>query len=136
MDKSELSMKMLEWEKLQNQIKALEKEIQTAVLEIGKTFDVGNIRASYSAGRREFNYQEACKDADPGIIDKCTTRSVVIDYEAIFKLVKIPHDILSANTTLSTSIDWKAVCDEIGIEKDKIPLLSQKPPSVTVKFKD
>jgi len=44
MDSNELARKMLAWGELQEQAAELEAEIKEAVLEIGKTQTVGNVR--------------------------------------------------------------------------------------------
>ena len=90
MDASTLAQKMLEWEKLQNQADALAAEIQAAVMEIGRTQGVGNVTASYSAGRGSFDYAGAGVTADPTIIQEFT------------------------KTVYQT--DWKSVCEKAGIQ--------------------
>lgn len=57
MDASELAAKMLQWEEVKRSLDALTEEIQAAVLAIGKTQTVGNVRAS-----RAF----APRNTDPG----------------------------------------------------------------------
>ena len=52
MDASELAAKMLQWEEVKRSLDALTEEIQAAVLAIGKTQTVGNVRASFAAGRK------------------------------------------------------------------------------------
>jgi len=59
MNNSELAAKMLQWEEMQKAADELKSEIEAAVLEIGKTQNVGNVRASYSKGRKSVNYQKA-----------------------------------------------------------------------------
>lgn len=86
MDSSELAMKMLEWEKLRKQLDVIEAEIRGAVLELGKTQTVGNVRASYSGGRSTYDYQSVGREAPLNMIIKHT----------------------------KTVTDWKAVCDALG----------------------
>ena len=59
MDMTELAKKMLEWEELTRQANALADEISAAVLEIGSTQVVGNVRATYSEGRKSYDYYAA-----------------------------------------------------------------------------
>ena len=107
MDMSELANKMLEWETLISAAAKLEAEIKEAVLTIGKTQTVGNVRASYSEGRRSFDYSTPGSTAAIEIIEEHTV----------------------TQTTMTT--DWKQVCKVAGID----PLVvSQSDPSVNVKF--
>ena len=46
MNSSELAQKMLEWEQTQVKADALALEIREAVLSLGKTQTVGNVRAT------------------------------------------------------------------------------------------
>lgn len=52
---SELAMQVLVWETKQREADALAEIVKVAVLKGGKTITVGNVRASYSGGR--FDYQ-------------------------------------------------------------------------------
>ena len=54
MNKSDLAQTMLKWEQVQREADALAAE-----LGIGKTQTVGNVRASYSGGRKSYDYQAA-----------------------------------------------------------------------------
>jgi len=107
MNMSELAQKMLEWEELVKQANALEEEIKAAVLEIGKTQTVGNVRASYSGGRNTYDYETPAKTADAELIQKYTITETV------------------------TSTDWRAICKDADIE----PLIVKtSPPSIGVKL--
>ena len=106
MDKNKLAEAMLEWGRKRAELDLLTAEIETAVLELGVTQNVGNIRASYSGGRKSYRYNEAGQTAPPATIEQ-HTKSVT-----------------------TVSVDWKSVCQAAGI-KD-IPF-TQSEPSVTVK---
>ena len=106
-DMSALARDLLKWEQLRRQLDELEAAIKDTVLQIGTTQTVGNVRASYSQGRRTFDYETAGQKADPGIIADYTTEELVI------------------NT------DWRMVCDVAGIEP---PVKSQSPPRVSLKL--
>jgi len=111
MDASVLAVKMLEWERLKRALDLLAERIQSAVLEIGKTQTVGNARASYSAGRKTYDYQEA---ADGHIhVGEATV--------SLFTTI-IPQ---------TESVDWRAICKHAGIED--IPF-TQSEPKVTLKL--
>lgn len=104
-DMSNLALMMLRWEKQRRALDELEAAIKDTVLVLERTQTVGNVRASYSAGRRSFDYETPGADASQEIINGCTTTVV--------------------------SIDWRAVCKEAGIE----PVVTgQAPPSVSLKL--
>ena len=88
MNASELASKMLEWEQARRALDVLEGEIKAAVLEIGKTQTVGNARASYSNGRKSYDYETAGAIAPPEIVAQHT----------------------------KPVIDWRSVCKDAGIE--------------------
>ena len=106
MDMSKLATKMLEWEETKHQLAQIEEEIKTAVLAIGKTQTVGNVRASYSGGRKSYDYESAGRAAPQPVIDE--------------------HTI----TTTEVKIDWRAICKDTEAE---VPY-RQSPPKVTVKI--
>ena len=107
MNASELATKMLEWEQAKRGLDALTAEIEAAVLEVGQTQTVGNVRATYSGGRTSYDYQAAGVNAPAG---------VVADY---------------TKTVTTTTTDWKTICDVEHIAD--IPF-TQSAPSVTVKL--
>ncbi|MBU0493507.1 MAG: hypothetical protein KKA73_18390 [Chloroflexi bacterium] len=84
---SELALKMLEWEAKRRELDALTAEIQAAVKTIGRTQTVGNVRASYSKGRRTFDYQRAGQVASEVIIAACTTPRV--DWRQVCQMADI-----------------------------------------------
>lgn len=106
MNKSELAEKLLEWEKLQRELNLLTDEITAAVLELGETQTVGDVRATYGHGRRRYNYKAAgMEDASP--------------------------EIVLANAKIV--VDWKTVCELDGIMT--VPF-SQSSPYVSIKLLD
>ena len=111
MNETELAMKMLQYGELRSTLDALEAQIKTAVLERGKTQTVGNVRASYSTGRKTYDYQEAA-DGHP-MVSNATVE--------LFTTL-IPE---------TQRVDWHRICDHAGIED--IPF-TQSEPSVTVKL--
>jgi len=82
-DASHLAGLMLEWEGKRKELDALEAEIRAAVLALGKTQTVGNVRASYTAGRKTY------------------------DYEAAVRGAAIPED----EWVTEVKVDWKATAD-------------------------
>jgi len=105
MNASELAQRMLEWESMKRALDALTGEIEAAVLELEQTQTVGNVRASYSKGRKSYNYQAAIEATplEPGSL-------------APFETVHI---------------DYRSACKEFGIED--IPF-TESSPSVSVKL--
>lgn len=61
MEPNELARRMLEWQDAQAHADLLKMEIEAAVLELGKTQTVGSVRATYSAGRKSYDYEAAWK---------------------------------------------------------------------------
>jgi len=111
-DASELAKMMLRWEQQIRALDELEAAIRDSVLEIGQTQTVGNVRASYSAGRKQYDYEEAAT-GHPMVSD--TTVG------------------LFTKTRITTTIDWRAICKHAGIEGDELPFTQGKP-SVTIKL--
>jgi len=88
MNPTELAHKMLQWEELTRKAQALEREITKAVLNIGKTQVVGNVRATYSKGRVSYDYETVGKTA--------------------------PEEVIMRYTVPKT--DWRKVCQEAELE--------------------
>ena len=82
MNATELATKMLEWETTQRAADALRAEIEAAVYALGKTQTVGNVRATFSAGRKTYDYRGAwmvfANGAEPG----ADFEKVTYDYRA------------------------------------------------------
>lgn len=108
MNTTELAKAMLKWGELQEQAKELEAEITDAVLAIGKTQTVGNVRATYSKGRTTYDYQGAVEALG-------LHPSELEEWEKV-------------------SYDWKSACDALSKEYDlHVPAKSQSGPTVRVK---
>jgi len=107
MNASELATKMLEWEKARRDLDLLESEIKEAVLEIGKTQTVGNVRASFSNGRRIYDYEGAARKADA------------------------PDDVVDVYS--KTVTDWKKVCEVMQI-LDDVQVIKKTDPTVSIKL--
>jgi hypothetical protein len=128
---------MLDYEAMQRRADALRAEIEAAVLALGKTQTVGNVRATFSQGRRTFDYQaasdaaEAAGALEPGSL--APWESDDIDYfEAVQAAIQdgiFDSRYLTPYTT--TKVDWMAAVKGLGLEA---PVLEQKPASVTVKL--
>jgi len=137
MNASELASAMLAWENAQRLADALRAKIEAAVLKIGKTQTVGNVRASYMAGRRTFDYEAAVKGAldagwlEPG--DLAPFETPDIDYFAVVESAVaaglLSGEFLDAYTTVKTDYATAAKALELSA-----PVIAQKPASVTVKL--
>lgn len=86
MDARQLAQALLDWGDKQRELNDLETTITAAVLQLGKTQKVGDVRATYSAGKKQYDYQIAAVDPPQ---------------EVVWKHSK-------------TVVDWKSVCEEIG----------------------
>ncbi len=105
MNTSELALKMLEWERQRHALDLLEVEITTAVMALQKSQRVGNVQATFNAGRRTYDYHVVGQAA--------------------------PAEVIARHTAPVT--DWRAVCEEQGLEKEQIPCV-KAPPSVSIKL--
>ena len=104
MNASLLAEKMLEWENKKRELDLLEEWIKGQVLELEQTQTVGNVRASYSAGRKSYDYEGAWREE---------------------------YDHLPASTYQKVTYDYRAACKDAAIE---VPVKSQSAPSVSLKL--
>ena len=109
MDKSELAALMLQWESVQKRADGMKAAIADAVLQLEETQSVGNVRATYSGGRKTYDYQEAA-DGHPMVNDATVE---------LFTTIPAPK------------VDWRGICKHAGI--DNVPF-TESAPSVTVKL--
>ena len=136
MDKSELAQLMLEYEKLNKQLEDLGFIIRSEVMKLKESYTVGNVTASFSGGKRTFDYATAGKAQVQEFIDRGTFTNYEIAYDAIIAEANVPQELIDKHTTAIKTTDWKLVCDAAKIKKDDLPVLSQTNPSVTIKIKD
>ena len=108
-DRSQLAKLMLRWESIKQELDEIEGYIVDSVLRIEETVEVGNVRASYSAGRKRYNYQDVGSDA--------------------------PTSLVAEYTKTVEQTDWRAlVMDGMQMSKDQIPFV-QSDPTVTLKIR-
>ena len=120
MDASQLALKMLDWEKRRVELDALEEEIKLAVLLMGKTQVVGNVRATYSGGRSSFDYEKPIMEMyykALGEGDNDTAAKVSL--------------VTNVYTETVTTTKWKSVCEDLGLEA---VCVGKSDPSVTIKL--
>ncbi len=131
MDLYELGLKMLEWEKKTRNLEELGDEICSVVLDIGKTQTVGNVRATFANGRKEYDYETPGSQASSAIIDLYTEEEERIDWEGLARNFAPTVLEISQFTDLNKTIKWSKVCKEAKIDP---VVLSQKDPSVKIKL--
>ena len=113
MEPSKLAQLMLEYEKSLMNTNDLADKIKAAVLELGKTQTVGNVRASYSKGRKRYDYKAA------GQIALIAEDLTIEDLAQFTKTIP---------ATINT--DWTALCKAHKITA----MFTQSAPSVTLKL--
>lgn len=137
MDNSQLAATMLEWEATQRKADALAETIKGAVLAIGKTQVVGNVRATFSAGRRTFDYRAAVDAAEAdGLLEPGSLAPWESERVDWFEVVQgaLQDGILDSGYLTpytETVIDYAAAVKGLGLEA---PVASQAEPSVTIKL--
>ncbi|HUM37312.1 MAG TPA: hypothetical protein PLQ85_10625 [Anaerolineae bacterium] len=105
MEPNELARRMLEWQEAQAHADLLKMEIEAAVLELGKTQTVGSVRATYSAGRKSYDYEAAWRN----------------EYD---------HPPSPMFQRVTVTYDYKSACVDAGIQD--VPF-TQGAPSVSLK---
>lgn len=108
---SDLAIKMLQWEQVQRLADNLRAIIESMVMRTGKTQIVGNVRATYSGGRKTYDYHTGAGNVP------------VTDRSVIERFTVIPPSY----------IDWRKVCEHVKVPKADIPF-TQSEPSVKVKL--
>ena len=106
MDNRKFALLMLEWEQAQTKADALELQIKDAVLGLGKTQTVGNVRATYSNGRKRYDYETGAVEHPNFTVEIAESKS-------------------------KTVIDWRGVCNALNAEAP----YTQSEPSVSLKLK-
>lgn len=116
MNASELAIKMLQWEEQKRKLDELEEELKAAVLEIGKTQTVGNVRATFSKGRRVLDWETPVNNED----------SVPKEIWAE-NTEEIPEQLIPAKT----QVNWQSICKAMNLDP---VVVSQDEPNVKVKL--
>jgi len=103
--RSELAIMMLQWEEKKRALDELETTISQAVLHLGESVTVGNVKAKYSKGRNTYDYESPCRASDR------------FDAEVDHYTTEVPEEIIPA----STKIDFRALAKHLGVD----PLVAQ-----------
>ena len=138
MNATELATKMLEWETTQRSADMLRAEIEAAVLVVGKTQTVGNVRATFSAGRRTFDYRAAVDNAEAaGLLEPGSLAPFESDKVDYFEFVRgaIQDGILDSRYLTpftETMIDYTAAAKELNLHA---PVRSQPKHTGTISLR-
>lgn len=106
-DRSALAELMLLWEKKRAELDMIELSIRVDVLALAKTQDVGNVRATYSKGRNEYDYETSAlshlgEDDFEGykqyVPERVIPASVVVDYRKACKDNHIEPNVVKEGT--------------------------------------
>ena len=131
MNMSELAIKMLQWEEQKRKLDELEGELMEAVLEIGKTQTVGNVRATYSKGRANYDYETPGLHAPQEVINNHSHSEIEIDWMEVAKEAEYTTEMRENHTKKIIFTEWGKVCKGAGID----PLIeSQGEPNVKLKL--
>jgi len=98
---------LLEWGDAQARADTLAEQIKPVVLALRQTQTVGNVRATYSGGRKSYDYQQGAESLSPS------------------------DDIVALFTTPKT--DWRKVCKQLGLLRKELSF-TQSSPSVKLKL--
>jgi len=130
MNASELAKKMLQWEEQKRALDALSAEIESAVIEVGKTMVVGKVRVTYSGGRATYDYVTPAESAPNEIMEKHKSVIDTVDWDSVAN--EVP-EVVAKFTTTEFNYDWKAILEEAKIE----PLvISKTEPTAKIKLED
>ena len=118
MGRNALALTMINWYRVQEQADQLAAAIRDTVLDLEETVTTGLVRASYSKGRKTYQYR---------VYGGVKLRE--FDAETY-------DEILDAHTTLTPKIDWRTICfDVLKLDVDDIPFIESYP-SITLKVLD
>jgi hypothetical protein len=107
MDNLQFAKAMIRYEELWKEMKALEGEIETHVLERGETQAIGNVYAKYSNGRTVYDYETSAMSA--------------------------PDEVKASHTEVIRKVDWRAICKELDLE---VPVAKEPVPYVKISVKE
>ena len=83
-DEDALAFALLKWGTFRRELDELEARVKATVLRLEKTQAVGSVRASFSKGRRSYDYPAGCKEATPEEIEAYSTKTVKIDWRGLY----------------------------------------------------
>lgn len=131
-DLERLAEDMLEYRRLATALKHVSDRIVGAVSEMRTTVEIGYVRASYSAGRTTYNYEEGVMAYREGLLDLVNGSSHGAGRDqALAELTALDDDIV-AHTTVVRRVDYNAVFSAFAGEKMKAPVSRGPVPSVKI----
>lgn len=104
----QLTELMLEYQKKMMELRDMENIIKQAVLQRGETFVVADVRATYSGGRKTYDYEKAC-------------------IQAIEAMGEAGERMLNARTEVRKETNWRRLAEDLGIEQDDVPFIDRGP---------
>jgi len=107
-DLSALARDMLLWEQKRRELDDLEQAVKDAVLRLGKSQTVGNVKATYTSGRKTYDYEGTAVQA--GLAENV--------------------ELVGMFSHLVT--DWRALCKAANV--DEILIKSQSSPGVSLRL--
>ena len=112
MNARELDQAMLDYQVAAEALAVLGDKIMAAVMELKLTHKIGSLTASYSGGRKTYNYAAAWSTwgSESGVN--------IADY---------------TKTEFDPIVDYNAACKAAGIKQDDVPSVKSKP-SVSLKM--
>lgn len=131
MNASELAQKMLEAEKLHSQLVELESQIAKAVYELKESQKVGNVKATYTSGRRELDWETPAKLAPKEVIEEFTEVKESVDYQKACEIANVDPDIIAECTSYFRYTDAAAVCKKLKFEP---VVLKEGTPTVKISY--
>lgn len=104
-----LTDKMNEWKLLKQQLDNVEVEIIEEVALLKTSVENDGVLVKYSAGRRSYGY------------------------EALAGTAGASKEVINTNTKVTSKVDWKAVCSEVGYTADELEgVTTEGHPSVKI----
>ena len=116
----DLHMKMLLWEDKREELDELEAEIRAGILELQETQKVGHVVASYSGGRRTFEYERPVLAARAKAIEEMDEARIQ-DINAAMQM----------HTTTKVTVNFRNVCETLQLTREEV---DKSDPSVTLKL--
>jgi len=116
-----LAQNMLDYIEQADKLHELGAHIETLVMRLGKTYEIGGLKVRYSAPSKTVNYQaavEAERDKSDTEEDRLFIADLVSD---------------NSTTTTLTATAWKKVAE--ALELDLEPFSTPKPARVTLDYK-
>jgi len=87
MNDSELAQAMLDWKAAQQAADEIAEAIKAEIADREKGITVGDVRATYSAGRKRYDYQAACLEAPTSVVSKHTQK--VVNWRAVAEELQV-----------------------------------------------